>query len=95
MGIGSVNTVPQATSAYAQQRIDETAQLRTEVQAQRNQLSSLEGILDMFAAGNPHMERILEARRVELGIPPPRRPTAEEEAEAERRSQDFFEDLNN
>ena len=58
-------------------------------------LGSLEGFLDVLAAGNPHLESMLQMRRVQFSIPQPRRRAQEEEEEIDRRSQDFFHEFQN
>uniref|UniRef100_M4DCF4 Uncharacterized protein n=1 Tax=Brassica campestris TaxID=3711 RepID=M4DCF4_BRACM len=100
LGIGSVNDV---ASSYGQRWDDETAQLHSELNATRlrsdlditqAQLGSLESFLDVLAAGNLQLESILQQTREQFSIPQPRH-TPEDEEDLERRSQDFFQEVQN
>lgn len=94
LGIGSVNNVPRAILSYAQQREDETAHLRSELNATQTHLGSLESFLENVVARNPHLEKMLQLKREQLGIPQPCS-AQEQDEEMERRSQDFFQELQN
>ncbi|CAG7896781.1 unnamed protein product [Brassica rapa] len=99
LGIGSVNDVTKAISSYGQRWDDETAQLRSELNATRSDLGitqahlgSLVSFLDVLVARNLQLESMLQQRREQFSIPQPHH-APEDEEDLERRSQDFFQEV--
>ena len=57
-------------------------------------MDSVEGFLDVLAAGNPQLVTILAEMRIQNPIPEPPH-TQKDEEEVEKKSQDFFQEMQN
>ena len=57
-------------------------------------MTSVEGFLDVIAAGNPHLETMLTEMRTRNPIPETSH-THEDKEEVRRRSREFFDELHN
>ncbi|KAL0837448.1 hypothetical protein Bca101_089338 [Brassica carinata] len=71
IGIGSVNEVARATSSYYSIRDQDNDRMQARMDTQQQRLDSLEGLLDVMAAGNPTLQRALAERRAALGMSQP------------------------
>uniref|UniRef100_A0A0D3D528 Small ribosomal subunit protein uS4c n=1 Tax=Brassica oleracea var. oleracea TaxID=109376 RepID=A0A0D3D528_BRAOL len=65
-------------------RDEESSRLCSDLDVTQARLESVEGLLNILAVGNPQMQRMLQVKQHELGIPDPPTHSTEEEVELER-----------